>query len=293
MTAYTGNITDGPSDTANQLFADQLATWLVAEGWVVLRAVNAPGADREYILNSDGVSGTEDLYIGIRSYQNPGADIYNLSFAIFNGYVGSELFEDQPGYEEAGCPAENLDISYWVSLTKNRLVFGIRVGTPVYEVVYVGRVLPYALPGQWPYPMAVFGPFQGQAETRYSDAHEWSIQGQRAGGYLRLPGNVDITPRMWPYRARVISNRASGISAGTGDGAFQKILRDGGGSFYSLLSLVMHDTDNIYGELEGIYYISGFNNGPENTLVINAKNYVVMQNVNQTNFDDYIALELV
>lgn len=290
MTALTGTITDDPSNTANQLFADFLNTSLLAEGWTSLRAVAPPGGDREYILNSDGISGSEDLYIGIRSYQDINADYYNLSFAIFNGYVPTDDFDQQPGYRESGCPADNLSITYWVMINKNRLLFGIKIGTPVYETVYVGRFLPYASPSQYPYPMALFGPFEGQLAIRYSEPHEWSFGGEVPGGVIRPINLVDISPRVWPFSARIVGNRPTAPPP-AGEGAYQRNLRELEGS-YALLPLQMADADNVYGFLDGLYYISGFNNDVENTLTINTVDYIVFQNVNLTGFQDYLALEL-
>jgi hypothetical protein len=55
---------------------------------------------------------------------------------------------------------------------------------------------------------------------------------------------------------------------------------------------MLYDSGNIYGALDGIYHITGFDNVVENTLVIDGKNYVVIQDVGRTSFGDYIALEL-
>jgi hypothetical protein len=68
-------------------------------------------------------------------------------------------------------------------------------------------------------------------------------------------------------------------------------LRDTGDA-YSLLPVVLHDSANVYGQLDGVYHITGFNNVVENTLTIDGKDYVVMQGVYRTGFSDYYALEL-
>ena len=49
---------------------------------------------------------------------------------------------------------------------------------------------------------------------------------------------------------------------------------------------------NLGGGIEGFFHITGFDNVVENTLVIDGKNYVVIQDVGRTSFGDYIALEL-
>ena len=61
---------------------------------------------------------------------------------------------------------------------------------------------------------------------------------------------------------------------------------------YALYPVMLYDSGNIYGALDGIFHITGFDNVVENTLVIDGKNYVVIQDVGRTSFGDYIALEM-
>ena len=68
-------------------------------------------------------------------------------------------------------------------------------------------------------------------------------------------------------------------------------VRDTGGN-YSLTPVVMSDSNGIYGELEGIFHISGFNNAVENTLVIAGVTYIVIQDVGRNGFSDYYALRM-
>lgn len=283
MTALTGTITDLGSDTANMRLVDLIATSLQTEGWTILRNVNTVGQDREVILQSTGVSTTEDIYIGFRSYQNASSDFYNISYSYFTGYVAANTFVTQPGYNEKGMCAHNTSIDYWFSYDLNSIKMALKVGTPVYEVGFLGRFLPYASPSQYPYPVAVFGTFNGQASIRFSSTHSWAFNGGSSAGNIRILTG-DITPDTWPYNASLITNAVGR----TND---ERILRETESS-YSILPIIVVDDDNVYGELDGMFFISGFNNQVENTMTIDSVNYVVMQNVNRTGFTDYIAMRL-
>ncbi len=69
-------------------------------------------------------------------------------------------------------------------------------------------------------------------------------------------------------------------------------MRDTGG-VYHLLPVELHDnSNNLWGALDGIYYISGFDNAVENTLTIGGDDYVVIQDVHRTGFTDYYAMRL-
>jgi len=61
---------------------------------------------------------------------------------------------------------------------------------------------------------------------------------------------------------------------------------------YPLIPSELYDTNGVYGALDGTYYISGFNNVVENTLVISGVTYLVVQNIWRTGFADYIAMRL-
>jgi hypothetical protein len=62
---------------------------------------------------------------------------------------------------------------------------------------------------------------------------------------------------------------------------------------YPLLPAALHDNSaNLYGQLDGIFHVSGFNSAVENTLVISGVTYVVMQSVARTGHVDYFAMRL-
>ena len=71
-----------------------------------------------------------------------------------------------------------------------------------------------------------------------------------------------------------------------------KQLRDTGG-VYPLIPIELHDNSaNLWGSLDGIFYISGFNNAVENTLTIEDVGYVVIQDAGRNGFTDYYAMRL-
>ena len=64
-------------------------------------------------------------------------------------------------------------------------------------------------------------------------------------------------------------------------------------STYPTPDVVLHDAStNVFGELDGIRCITGFDNVVENTLTVDGDDYVVIQNVGRNGFTDYYALIL-
>lgn len=262
----------GSEGVAHKQLLLKIKTFAEANGWTTLRYDNT-SAIRELIMKGTGLSGTEEIFIGFRSYESVAADYYNLSVAGFTGYVSGNTFITQPGYFESGVPAHNQRIDYWLCVNGQRIMFGLKVGTPVYEHGYVGFFLPYGKPSQFSYPLAVGGMLSGVPGTRFSDtSHSMPYKGNQANFKFRFVDGAWHQPFVHPW--------VTGIN-----------FRDTGGR-YKPRKIIMYESGNLWGELDGVLHITGFNNVVENTFTMGGKNYVVLQDVTRTGFNDYVAMEL-
>lgn len=248
-------------------------------GWEVLRYDTAP-ANRELILKGSGYTGEEEIFIGFRTYQSVSADYYNLVAAGFTGYVSGNSFDTQPGAMLSGVPAHNNRIDYWLTLNPQRIALTMKVGTPVYEAAYLGKFLPYARPSQYPYPVVTGGMLNGVPATRFSDtSHSVPYKGARANFGMRFNTGAWRQVECYPW------NNANLAGATTQQ-------RDTGAN-YPRTPIVLSDSQGVYGELDGLIHVSGFNNAVENTFVdADGKTWVVFQDVWRTGFNDYYALRM-
>ncbi|MBG6291407.1 hypothetical protein I5I61_28455 [Pseudomonas nitroreducens] len=282
MPNEVGFVDNSGGTLAHYKMLQRIRDFASANGYQVLRYDTAP-ANRELIMKAPGLSGTEEIYVGFRTYQDSSADYYNLLAATFTGYVAGNTFDTQPGARLSGVPAHNNRIDYWLTLNGQRIALAMKVGTPVYESAYVGKMLPYARPSQYPYPVVCAGMLSGAATTRFSDTvHSMPYKGNKANMALRTNDGW-VQPFCYPWTNNEIANTSlSSISQ----------MRDTGG-VYHLLPIELTDYNaNIWGRLDGIFYISGFNNAVENTLVIDGVTYVVIQDVSRTSHIDYYAMRM-
>jgi hypothetical protein len=265
---------DNANQWAHYEFLEVFRDFAVANGWTVLRYDDV-SANRELILKGDGYTGTEEIFIGMRAYQSADSNYYNLCAGAFTGYVPGNSFDNQPGAMLSGIPAHNQRIDFWLTTTPGRIAGALKVGTPVYESFYLGKMLPYARPSQYPYPLVCAGMLNGAAATRFSDtAHSMPYKGNRANLKLRTNSGI-IQPNAHPWSNTFISGH----------------LRDTGGN-YPLLPVELYDANGVYGALEGVYYISGFDMVTESTLTLDGVDYVVIEDVYRTGFADYYALRM-
>lgn len=278
-------INDGTTDfivgdkfTFNSVQSDVSAN---NENWIEKR-YDTSGDNHELILMGKGLTGTEEIYVGFRTYHNVDADYYNLVAAAFTGYASGNSFDSQPGAILSGVPGHNQRIDYWLTLTARHIKMALKVGTPVYESAYVGYLLPYARPSQFPYPIVCAGMLNGTPGTRFSETvHSMPYKGNRANMRMRDTDGIWRQVYCYPY-----SNNQNVLAGST------NALRDTGGYYHLMPVEVFDPGNNLYGVLDGIYFITGFDDTVENTLTIGGVDYIVIQDVWRTGFPDYYAIRM-
>lgn len=281
-------VTNSGGKLAHQNMLEEVKDFCDTNGWTIKRFDDS-GAQHELIMMAPGLSGTEEIYVGLRTYENVSADYYNLTAAGFIGYVGGNAFEAQPGARLSGVPAHNTRIDYWLTINDQRLILAMKVGTPVYESMYLGKMLPYARPSQYPYPVVVGGMLNGETATRFSDtAHSCWVK----GGSGRAVGSGSNWP-LWLRFNDGAWRKATAYPWNNSDLCGSSWTTRDTSDVYPLTPVVLSESGiGVYGELDGVYHISGFNNAVENTVTIGGVDHVVMQDVWRTGFIDYYAIRM-
>ena len=255
------------------------STLPVGQRWTMQREVTT-GASREVVWQAPGLSGTESICGGLSMYESIPSDVYNICVMACIGTVPANSFSTQPGISALlGVPLWNNAIPYWIIGNGQRVVVAVKIEN-VYQVFGLGKFFPYATPAQYPYPVIAFGALTNTAFTRYSDTTYVSgWKGSRANFTMRTLGGTWISPTIYAYSTTKTFRNTVNADA-TADG------------YYGLHPLVLMDSTNVYGELDGLYFISGYNNASENTLVVDGVTYIVFRDVYRTGFNDYIAMRL-
>lgn len=275
-------------------------------GWTTLRYKTDVAASHELILQGEGFGADKQIIIGFRTYENVAADYYNLCAAAMIGYVSGNPWASQPGLQESGIPAHNQRVDYYLQVNPQRIHIGMKVGTPVYEVGGGGLLLSFPInEGDIPPPdlLYVAGMLNGAAATRYSDTvHSMPWKGNRVNFKVRDPGGAWRTPEVWPWNNPHI-------------GGATAQLRDTNGQYPVERIVVCDNLPTIYGVVDGIGYVSNFNNTVESMVqeggtpvvddagwtageraaeIIDAGGtpWLCLQDVARTSFNDYYAMRL-
>lgn len=333
-------VTGGSGDEAHYKVLAAIKTLAEANGWTTLRYVNT-GTVHELILNSAGLSGTEDIYIGFRTYSSVSGDYYNILVGVFTGYVPANSFDSQPGAKLSGVPCHNNAVTYFITANAQRIAGCFKVGTPVYTHFYAGKMFPYSRPGEFPSPLVCAGMFDGAAPKRFSDTdYRFPYHGRESGytggsslnvrpSYLWLRDQAGAWRRLshFPFYNGPAGNDASSAYNAlenwnylTGGDQSRSLVP--AGTNYQPQPIILYTTSQVadvwqgavYGELDGVYAVSGFNNNVENVLQVGGtyvdpaglsvadhvaailaaggRAFVVLQDVNQTDWRSFIALEM-
>lgn len=269
-------------------------------------------------LRGPGLTGTDNIYCGMRVVENAGADSYNLEFWGHAGFSSADPSDGQP----LRSPSQwvllwNQPITYWIMASGRRWMLVAKVST-VYSSAYCGFMLPYASPSEYPYPMVVAG-------ISLSN-QRWSTQDERCR-FLASPG-FDTMHAFWPdnvwRRVANYGDKASSNFVRQGDNAlaagymFPTRHYDTNGSGFSSPddeavadnmdtcfdgSYIMRDLtvvssavggpyQALMGVLDGVYWIPGRANSTENIITKDLQDYLVVQNLFRTGFRDYMAMRL-
>lgn len=255
--------------------------------------------EQEMWLRAPGISDVP-AFLGMQSHTNSGDDVYNIGFRVAQNFTSTSSFENQLDTSpERYIHLRNDTIPYWIIANRRNVRIVCRI-TTVYQTAYLGFMIPYALPNQWPDPLCCMGTSQvlNRRFSNESDNHRFlafpsgtsgsgnSGQTYRefGNGWVNLANQTTSQNRkMWPTHHYFNSNYS-----------VVSILRsDLERSLYPLI-IWKDDSNNpaVYGELEGCYWITGEAIAAEDELVINGDTYLVVQDIFRTSVDSYMAFLL-
>lgn len=311
MPFESGTATDY-SDLLDKLVTFATVTVPVAHRWVVME-----NAVDKVVLKGIG-TGADAIYISIQKYADALGDAFGWYLNGYTGYVAGLNFVQQPGAMLADYPAMPLidsTITYWLAVNNRRIVLVAKVaGT--YQSCYLGYILPFATPNQYPYPLCIGGSCQGLVKPRYSGTANnntvfcipkatGSYPNDKSTLKVRLPSGEWATPTNRAGNTSLFSTmRGAGVyplgeaDAGGGQYSMAKLRPTSGGKYtlqptYIQTAKASPDTVNRLGEFDGIKHLSGFGAAAEDTGTDEvAAVWLFVPNIFRLNPEDFYAMKL-
>lgn len=268
--------------------------------WTLLRY---DSDNQRALFHAPGLTGLEDIYVGISVHESVDTDAYALGFWMFRSY--NEALDDlqQPGHSGVGyLPVWNQATPYWFIANGQRLMIVAKIST-VYSATYIGKFLPYGVPGEYPQPYYI-GNSVTASTTRWSTVEEAqrNFWDPGSGGKILLPSgqwrtvqnfrdlggesSLNNSNYTWPFQAYGLH---------TSTLTEYRRMRENVDGTYPLWPITLmgsNPDDDIFGELDGAFAVSGFNNASENTVTIDGASHLIVQNLFRTARYYYAALKL-
>ena len=307
MPVLTGSATDY-ADLLNQL--DTFLTSTLSPPWTSLRR----NAGVEMIWQAPGAGGLDEIIVGAQVFSDVTGDYYNWRLGGFQAFDAGSAFDQQAGYVGGASQAHpspvlplwDSTIPFWFIANGRRVIVIAKISA-TYMSCYLGFMEPYMAPGSFPYPLIVGGSlaFAAAEPGVGSPNWRWSYAGTEMRSFpipvpLNLGADADSSLRL-----RLPSGVWRGFSTSAADPTYGKVWPygwvhipawdwrpnlDGG---YSMLPILLCDnTPNVYGELDGVYALTGFSQGAENTITIGGVTYLVVQNTFRNTKSDFFAVRL-
>ena len=293
-TVFTGTAT-GHEDLLTKV-VNHLTTGLGSQNWTLLKLDTTTTVDeKHYYLKGPGLSGADNVHVNIKSYKSVTNDRYNWGICGAINFDTDLTFATQPSSSSQGnVSLWDTTTPYWLIANGRRFILIAKIST-TYHGCYCGLYLPYATSAEMPYPMAIL-------TSSYASDQRWSAGVYTVGGFWDPVGGSSYLRHfdgVWLAIQNYIA-RGDGVRDERHDTAvwpFHQDLSIGynqDGS-YGLLPAILHSNysnGNVFGELEGVYRVSGISNASEDTMTVGADTYLVVQSVYRTNNRDYAALKL-
>lgn len=286
--AYISGVANGHQDLLNRVI-DFVTTHeaLVTQGqnWQILQSYTDPFG---YMLKAPGLSGKEQIYLYISTYQDAKRDCYNWHIGSAQGFDATQKMTEQPKKISRNFLLWNQEIPYWLIANGQRLMVIAKIST-VYTMCYLGKFFPYATPNQYPYPVMVAG----------DSVEYWARWSDTSKEHSTLQSPKSSTVRF--YLPNGLNEAVSNDNQNTAkffpeyNALGDKHINPNQDGSYSLLPYILYLKTyggNVLGELDGVYWVTGHNNASENMLTIAGETYLVVQNIHRTSWQDYCAIKL-
>lgn len=277
----------------------------------------------DIVLRGPGLSGQDQVYIGMRLHEDPIGDTFYIQCRGMTGVLPTGLhYADHvnvmPNYVRMFLDVGTMQ--YWFVANGRRFMVVVKISTN-FEAMYAGLFLPYATPLSYPYPLFVggsAGPAEGNNPFNWRSEHN-NHSHFVAPNYVQSGGSTSVETGAWLLSPqgdwlRVIATGSSSAACRIhptitdGDYFFEEnssdsyqlsFLRprimDGYGGERILIpnTLVqINPVDQTYGILDGAFRCQGVANAAENLITVDSVDHLVVQNVYRSDFGDYWAMAL-
>ncbi len=306
-------------------FLTNSATFGAGNEWVLVApatVADITDTSNEVVLKGVG-DGTDEIYLGFKLEDGASEGQKDLVFNGFAGYDANLSWLEQPGgitHEKLPTLplADGTHMVYWLSANTRRVIIVVQLSTQ-FESAYLGFIYPTAVQRQYPYPLAIGGSYiQGGSWDSSSPGHSCFVN-PGSDTFTGLGTSLTNTP------ADNAMEQTSSLRIRRADGTWRAAINknnSGSAMHFEHINIWPQNTKptnvltvldssltienvimfpcllvetyphGILGQFDGVYFIGNRQDLASKDIIIhNNKPYMVFNNVNRRDNDEYFAIE--
>lgn len=298
-------IAGGTAFAVSDVITFDVASGLETQKWAVNEWADSDidgSPDKQLLIEGPGTSASDEIYCGIRTFRDSGSNRYNWELQGFTGYNAVSTWLTQPGrltYGKYIYLDDNTKTYYWMKASGRRFILVTNI-SGVYDWLYMGFILPFGNPNEFPYPLLIGG--SGAYDTyNFSSGsgtfHSAFWSGCRNSSHSYGPAAFWIGLD-WLEIANFYNTDQSASSYTSEYGKFWPIVQsvpscylephfytgsmtlNADGLTYPMFPFILKrwkdDGKAIFGELDGMFWIPGDGLSPEDEFTLATKDYIVL-----------------
>lgn len=233
---------------------------------------------QEYILLQGKGTGADEIFVGFRTWTD-NINYFNMEVSGFSGYDNTKTYDDQPGKNEAYCCMSNVGFDFHIFMTGRAIKVVSTIGGTIDEHMYAGFFLPVATPAQNGYPMFIGGN---------------SLSSSQLIGQVSTSAHVAY----WAENRNKLFNGVAWTSITNFHPldfmTFNDIKEDLDGNRVVFPATLLA-TDNVYGDMEGVGYITNSDSAVTTHDFLNAGNvaWLIFQDTTRVGVNRIAAFDLM
>lgn len=304
MAVITGNT------VGNIAILDAFVAAVNINGWVGL----GESSDGYKCLRAPGALAGHEFFLYVRTVTNVATSVYSIEIRGAAGFdatlpVAAQRLISPPVFVNLWQNA----INYWFYISNRRAIIVTKCNT-VYGSAYVGLLLPFAFPTEYPKPFCVAGNYQkadaynipnsayrsiadpGVKSSYYLNASEtgWidiANHGDGNNADFNPLGQAELRAYTWPARTRSFDIYSPYGWSDIGFLNMRPTLDSGMPNFAT--HIVNAATGKFVGVMDGVYNSPGYNRASEQLLTEGGSNYRLFQNMHRVSGRNFMSIKEV
>lgn len=251
-----------------------------------------------------GMDGQDRIYVPMELYISKTTQAYNLISHLARTWTPSKPIRQQYTQDASSytvMPLWEKPMQYWFFANGRRFIIVAKVGL-MYTSMYCGFVLPSGTDREYPYPLLLAGVHTRQRGTRTFTDNE-------TNGSFWIPvkysqsGTIDSSACIISPENRRIYGRTD-ARGGQYEPSEMFVLKPYNTEFdigktldgqYVLMPIEIVQTKTVFnflGWYDGVFFVSGYENSPENILTVNGERYICFPSSIGADILDWCAIKM-